>query len=813
MANDFYQDSGSPGTGSQGSSATMRAEFAAIESGFDKLPALTGNGGKLVAVNSGGTALEATGTITAASAFTGAVSVIDGSFSIKGSSDATKIAKFEVDGFTTGTTRTFTLPDVSDTVVTLAATQTLTNKTLTSPTINGGTLDGATIGASSAAAAIVTTLTTSGTALINVNSASNALEIRQIGAGNAIVIEDAANPDSTPFVVDTNGRVVTGHTAALSTYTASGITPNIQHVGTLQAISSVASAHFNSSTSSPVLWIGAKSAGATVGSYTAVGSDDDLFRIAAQGSDGTDFAVSGDILFGVDGTVGANQVPGDIAFRTANSSGALTQALRIDSSQSVVVGTSSALSTFSASTITPALQAVGTGGGSFLGLARFNVTTTAAPTILLGKSAAGTVGTYTAVASGDSLGTINAQGADGTDFAQSAALRFVCDGAVAANQVPGRIEMHVADSAGTLTAALRVNSALNVAMAATGRFYVDGVAATGDTYITESSANVLDLYAGGVNTLRLNAGGATVTGTLTASSLTSGRIPLVSTSGLLTDSGTFTYTDSATLRQVEINGSGSTLCDLKVLNSHATGYASLTLQTNGDGDAQIRVFSATGGIFWGAGTDGSDSGAFVVSENWTLGTNNRLKIASGGAVSIPGTLSVSGALTLSNLSDGTVPLIGSGGVVQAVVGFTYESTSANKTLTIDESGSISNGLTIRNSHASGLAELVAIATGTGDAQVRLFAGATSWTLGIDNSSSDAFVISANSALGTSNALSISTSLNATFGGSITTSAPTGGAGAWELGIANAVSPTSPNRTLTVEIGGTAYYIHAKTTND
>jgi len=30
---------------------------------------------------------------------------------------------------------------------------------------------------------------------------------------------------------------------------------------------------------------------------------------------------------------------------------------------------------------------------------------------------------------------------------------------------------------------------------------------------------------------------------------------------------------------------------------------------------------------------------------------------------------------------------------------------------------------------------------------------------------------------------------------------------------NTVSPTSPNRTLTVDIGGTTYYIHAKTTND
>ena len=36
---------------------------------------------------------------------------------------------------------------------------------------------------------------------------------------------------------------------------------------------------------------------------------------------------------------------------------------------------------------------------------------------------------------------------------------------------------------------------------------------------------------------------------------------------------------------------------------------------------------------------------------------------------------------------------------------------------------------------------------------------------------------------------------------------------WTLGAANAVSPTAPNRTVTISIGGTTYYLHAKTTND
>lgn len=51
-------------------------------------------------------------------------------------------------------------------------------------------------------------------------------------------------------------------------------------------------------------------------------------------------------------------------------------------------------------------------------------------------------------------------------------------------------------------------------------------------------------------------------------------------------------------------------------------------------------------------------------------------------------------------------------------------------------------------------------------------------------------------------------------GNIKTAAPTSGsAKPWRLGEAATVSPTSPNRTIRVEIDGTVYYIHAKTTND
>lgn len=63
------------------------------------------------------------------------LSVQDGKLRITGSADATKVAVFEVDGLTTATTRTYTLPNASTTLVGTDATQTLTNKTLTSPTL------------------------------------------------------------------------------------------------------------------------------------------------------------------------------------------------------------------------------------------------------------------------------------------------------------------------------------------------------------------------------------------------------------------------------------------------------------------------------------------------------------------------------------------------------------------------------------------------------------------------------------------------------------------------------------------------------
>ena len=61
----------------------------------------------------------------------------DDNFTLQDNADTSKKAQFQCSGISGSTTRTFTFPDASTTLVGTAATQTLTNKTLTSPVIDG----------------------------------------------------------------------------------------------------------------------------------------------------------------------------------------------------------------------------------------------------------------------------------------------------------------------------------------------------------------------------------------------------------------------------------------------------------------------------------------------------------------------------------------------------------------------------------------------------------------------------------------------------------------------------------------------------
>lgn len=116
---------------------------------------------------------------------TNTVIVSDTLFTIQDNSDNTKQAQFQLSGLTTGTTRTYTLPNVTDTLVSLTATQTLTNKTITAPAITGGTIDNTTITVDSIAGHSTSTIVTVANMQISngvINSA-NAVTATSIATG------------------------------------------------------------------------------------------------------------------------------------------------------------------------------------------------------------------------------------------------------------------------------------------------------------------------------------------------------------------------------------------------------------------------------------------------------------------------------------------------------------------------------------------------------------------------------------------------------------------------------------------------------
>ena len=119
---------------------------------------------------------------------------------------------------------------------------------------------------------------TSGT--ITAASATPALLITQTGTGDVIRFEDVASPDSTPFIVDSNGATVVGHTAAVAVY--AGVTPSLQvHNGNGFAVF-----NWSGTATGPQMTLG-KSRATTPGSFTgALLSGDTLGRLSFVGDSG-----------------------------------------------------------------------------------------------------------------------------------------------------------------------------------------------------------------------------------------------------------------------------------------------------------------------------------------------------------------------------------------------------------------------------------------------------------------------------------------------------------------------------------------------
>jgi hypothetical protein len=135
-----------------------------------------------------------------------------------------------------------------------------------------------------------------------------------------------------------------------------------------------------------------------------------------------------------------------------------SEAARIDSSRRLLVGTSTARSIGTLAAASQC-QIEGTSSATSFQSLICNANGSAGPGIALGKSRSTSIGGTTIVSSGDTLGRIHFEGADGTNLIQGAAIVAEVDGTPGANDMPGRLVFSTtADGASSPTERMRISS-------------------------------------------------------------------------------------------------------------------------------------------------------------------------------------------------------------------------------------------------------------------------------------------------------------------------------------------------------------------
>jgi len=138
--------------------------------------------------------------------------------------------------------------------------------------------------------------------------------------------------------IDGSGRLLVGTSTARTNFFNTTQSANIQLEGTSgTALMSLVS-NADASGGNPALILG-KTRGTSVGATTIVQSGDTIGRITFQGSDGTEFVQAADITAEVDGTPGANDMPGRLVFSTtADGASSPTERMRIRADGAILAG-------------------------------------------------------------------------------------------------------------------------------------------------------------------------------------------------------------------------------------------------------------------------------------------------------------------------------------------------------------------------------------------------------------------------------------------------------------------------------------------
>jgi hypothetical protein len=163
----------------------------------------------------------------------------------------------------------------------------------------------------------------------------------------------------------------------------------------------------------------------------------------------------------------------------------------IDSSGRLLVGTTSARSNFYNSSNSARFQIEGSGSNDNYALSIVSnyAGGTSGAQVILAKSGGSNVGDNTLVSDGNTIGQVNFQGADGTDFVEAASISAVVDGTPGANVMPGRLVFSTNSGTANTSPTERMRIKADGTVATAGGFGIGNIAnAVPNSFYIASSA-------------------------------------------------------------------------------------------------------------------------------------------------------------------------------------------------------------------------------------------------------------------------------------------------------------------------------------
>jgi hypothetical protein len=353
---------------------------------------------------------------------------------------------------------------------TAASATTTANSALSASAAAVSTANTASTNASNAVGVANAATATANTASSNASAAVSTANSAQADATNAIATVSAAslyvivaNVAAIPTTSLTNNQgIQVTNTTGLESFTPLSGIP----VGFVGNAALYARIRYSTSTSSWV-WVDyAANDPETRYLGKAGGTMTGALAVTAGTAALPGIAVSGDLNTGIT-SPGADQ----LAITTGG-----TQRATVDSSGRLLVGTSTARGDFFNGLYASRFQLEGTDiSGTMLSVTS-NAATNINPNIILARSRGTNLGSSTLVASGDTLGALQFQGADGTDLVVAASIITEVDGTPGANDMPGRLVFSTtADGAASPTERMRIMS---------NGFILFGASATDSTGLT-----------------------------------------------------------------------------------------------------------------------------------------------------------------------------------------------------------------------------------------------------------------------------------------------------------------------------------------